>query len=293
MLRLRFDKGREAMRGLASSLMLMCALAAADASAGVLDRTRETGVFKIGYRTDAAPLSYQNDIGEPDGYSLDLCRVVASAVRQAAGVDKIAVQYVPVGTADRFDALRDGRIDILCGSTSVTLDRRKQIDFSLVTFVDGASVLFREDGPHTFEELENHKVGVRARTTTERTLRRTLNELSVGAEVVPLRDHADGLNQLESGELAAYFADRAILSNLLARSAIGNELRLSERFYTFERIALGLPLGDSEFRWVVDSALSELFRSDRILALFRAAFGVEVRPSDILKTLFILNSLPN
>ena len=175
------------------------AVQAAQADAGVLERTRETGVFRIGYRTDAAPLSYQNDIGEADGYSLALCRVVASAVRRNIGVGRISVQYVPVGTNDRFDALRDGRIDILCGSTSVTLERRKQVDFSLVTFVDGASVLFREDGPHTFEELEHHKVGVRARTTTERTLRRTLNELSVGAEVVPLRDHADGLRQLEQG----------------------------------------------------------------------------------------------
>lgn len=262
------------------------------AAAGVLEQTRESGVFRIGYRTDAAPLSFKNDIGEPDGYSVALCRVIASAVRREIGVGAISVEYVPVGTTDRFDALRDGRIHILCGATSVTLERRATIDYSMITFVDGASVLFREDGPHTFEELENHKVGVRARTTTERTLRRTLNELSVGAEVVPLRDHADGLAKLENGDLGAYFADRAILSNLLARSSQPEELLLSERFFTFERIALGLPAGDSAFRLVVDSALSELFRTDQILTPFRAAFGADASPSDVLKTLYLLNSLP-
>ncbi len=262
------------------------------AVAGVLERTRETGVFRIGYRSDAAPLSYKNDIGEPAGYSVSLCRRIASAVREAIGVTAISVEYVAVGTSDRFDALRDERIDILCGAASVTLERRKQIDFSMIVFIDGASVLFRDDGPRTFEELENHKVGVRARTTTERTLRRTLNELSVGAEVIPLRDHADGLHQLENGDLAAYFADRAILSNLLARSARADELLLAERFFTFERIALGLPRNDPDFSWIVDSALSELFRTDAILHVFRAAFGAGAVPSDILKTLHLLNSLP-
>lgn len=280
------------MNGKVAVVGLMLLALVESAMAGVLERTRDSGVFRIGYRTDAAPLSYRNDIGEPAGYSVSLCRQVASAVRRAIGVSAISVEYVAVGTTDRFDVLRDGRVDILCGAASVTLERRKQVDFSMVVFIDGASVLFRENGPRTFEELENHKVGVRARTTTERTLRRTLNELSVGAEVIPLRDHADGLRQLENGELAAYFAERAILSNLLARSARAEDLVLAERFFTFERIALGLPLNDPDFRWVVDAALSELFRTDGILHVFRAAFGAGAAPSDILKTLHLLNSIP-
>ena len=67
------------------------------AVAGVLERTRETGVFRIGYRSDAAPLSYKNDIGEPAGYSVSLCRRIASAVREAIGVTAISVEYVAVG----------------------------------------------------------------------------------------------------------------------------------------------------------------------------------------------------
>lgn len=274
-------------------LVLLSAMLLGSAHAGVVERTKETGVFRIGFRTDAAPLSFRNDIGEADGYSLRLCRVIASALRKKIGVPQIRVEYVPVGTSDRFEALKKGNIDILCGATSVTLSRRETIDFSLITFVDGAGVLFREDGPSTFEELEDHEVGVRARTTTERTLRRTLNELSVGATVAPLRDHADGLSKLESGEIAAYFADRAILSNLLSRSARPDELSLSDRFFTFERLALGLPHGDPGFRLVVDEALSELFRTDGIMQIFKTSFGPDAELSDVLRTLYLLNSLPD
>ena len=281
------------MRTRLASVLAAALLSVSVAQAGVLERVKESGVFRMGYRTDAAPLSYRNDIGEPAGYSLALCRHIASSVRRAIGVNEIEVAYVPIGTSDRFEALTNGRIDILCGATSVTLERRAHLDFSLVVFVDGTGVLFREDGPRNFEELENHKVGVRARTTTERTLRRTLNELSVGAEVIPLRDHGDGLRGLESGEIAAYFADRAILSGLLGRSTKPADLRLSDRFFTFERIALGLPSGDKAFRLVVDSALAALFRTDGIMQMFRTAFGPSAALSDVLKTLFLLNSIPD
>ena len=68
-------------------------------------------------------------------------------------LETISVEYVPVGAEDRFEAIMDGRIDLLCGATSVTIRRRAMIDFSIPTFIDGASVMFSADGPDGFEGL--------------------------------------------------------------------------------------------------------------------------------------------
>lgn len=262
------------------------------AAAQTLERVRASGEFKIGFREDAAPFAYKNMLGEPAGYAVDLCRHVAARVKSELGLESIRVTYLPVTAENRFDAVQNGRVDILCGPTSVTLSRRALVDFSIFTFVDGASVLYQADGPATFEELAGKKVGVRLGTTTETALKNSLKSLSLDAEVVAVADHADGLGKLESGDIAAYFADQAILLYLAAGSAAPEKLRLSNRHFTNEPYALALRRGDSDFRLLVDKVLSRLYRSGQIGQIFENAFGAQAKPSDPLKLLYAIHRLP-
>jgi polar amino acid transport system substrate-binding protein/glutamate/aspartate transport system substrate-binding protein len=260
------------------------------ARAGVLDNVRDTGVFKIGYRTDAAPYSYKNDGGEPAGYVVDLCREVAAAVQKEAGRE-VKVEYVVVTAEDRFDAVQSGKIDLLCEATSATLARRKLVDFSLMTFIDGASVMVREDGPQSFAGMAGQKIGVRAGTTTEAALRRSLADNNMKAEVVAVADHGDGLKKLESGEVAAYFADRAILSFLLIGPDSPKNLMVAKDYLTREPYALALARGDDDFRLLVDQTLARLYRSKKIDKIFGDNFG-KAKPSDVLRALYVINALP-
>ena len=84
--------------------------------ARTLDRIRANGELKIGFRSDAAPFSYRTEIGEPAGYSVDLCRAVAARLKQQLRLATLSVIYVAVGAEDRFKAVHDGRIDLLCGA---------------------------------------------------------------------------------------------------------------------------------------------------------------------------------
>jgi ABC-type amino acid transport substrate-binding protein len=275
---------------LISIAVVLALLSAHGATAGTLDRVKSDGVFRIGYRTDAQPYSYSTDAGLPAGYVVDLCREVATAVGKEVGRTDIRVEYVTVTAENRFAAVRDGRIDILCEPTSMTLSRRELVDFSLMTFVDGASVLFQADGPQTFEDLAGKKVGVRGGTTTERQLRATLARLKVAADIIAVEDHGDGVKRLASGELAAYFADRAILAFLLVNSDAAKNLRISEDYFSHETYALALPRNDGAFRLLVDRTLTRLYRSGEIVPIYEKNFG-NVPPSDIVKALFVLNSL--
>jgi ABC-type amino acid transport substrate-binding protein len=279
------------MRALFSVVVAALLLASQNVAAGTLDRVRGAGVFKIGYRTDAPPFSYNSAIGEPAGYIVDLCREVAAATKEELGLKDLKVEYVTVTAEDRFDAVKSGRVDLLCEATSVTLARRKLVDFSLMTFIDGASVMVRSDGPQSFKALAGHKIGVHEGTTTEDALRRTLADLKVEAEVVPVADHADGVKRLESGELAAYFADRAILTYLLLGEGAPKTLRISKEYFTREPYALALARGDDDFRFLVDRTLARLYRGGSMGAIFARSFG-KAKPSEILQTLYAINALP-
>lgn len=178
----------------------LTALLPLNASAAVLDDVRNTGVFKIGYRADAAPYSSVDPRGAISGYSIGLCRRIAEAVRKHLNLKNLTIDLIAVSGATRFDALTKGHIHILCGATTETLTRHKIIDFTPPTFITGAGFLTRTGGASDPRDLA--------------------------------------------------------------------------------------------FRNFADTALSRIYQSPEILTIFRTAFGPGAAPTELLKSLYIISSLP-
>jgi polar amino acid transport system substrate-binding protein/glutamate/aspartate transport system substrate-binding protein len=261
--------------------------------AGTLDRLRQDNTIRIAYRRDAPPFSYQNGEEKPRGFIVGLCQAVARRLSQQVNVPSLNVRYVPVTAADRFDAIRQGKADLLCEATTVTMDRRKVIDFSLDTFVDGAGLLTRADGPKALPAMEGQAIGVLAGTTTEQALRNTLSAAGIKAAVTLAATHAEGLALLDSGKVTAYFADRSILWVLRANSKVPDNLRLADEYLTIEPYALGLRKGDDEFRFEVDRALSGIYRSGEIAKILERTFGGDFQLSPILQSLYLISAIPD
>ena len=224
---------------------------------------------------------------------VDLCRSVAKHIGEQLNVSDLKVSYVLVTAANRFDAIENGKADLLCEPTSETLSRRAQVDFSIPTFVDGASLLVGADAPADFAALSGKKIGVLAGTTTEQSLRDTLARAGLVADITPAKTHQEGLAMLDKGEIVAYFADRAILAYLASKSADPSKLRLANNYFSLEPYALALPHGDEDFRLAVDRALSHIYRTGEIAIVFAHTFGDQMQPSDILKTLYSVSALPD
>jgi polar amino acid transport system substrate-binding protein/glutamate/aspartate transport system substrate-binding protein len=277
---------------LVGALMAMILALPSWASAQTLDQVRESGVLKIGYREDATPFSYKNAIGQPAGYTIELCQGVATAIAADIGRAQLALEYVPVTAANRFDAITSGQIDLLCGATTATLTRRETVDFSLGTFIDGGGVLLPADAPDSFGDLAGKKVGVNAGTTTEAALARALERHGIEATVVLVDSHEEGLAKLEAGEIAAYFGDQAILIFLAAGSAAPEKLKLGDGQFTLEPYALAMRRGDDDFRLAVDRALSNIYRAGEAGRMFKNNFGAKAVPSELLRALYVINTLP-
>src|SRR5271169_6490054 len=264
----------------------------AAASAGTIEKLRQDKTIRLAVRDDAPPFSFKDANGKPAGFMVDLCRAVAKHLAGELNLAELNIVYVPVTGTDRFEAIEQGKADLLCEPTSDTLSRREHVDFSIATFVDGASLLVLGDGPTDFGALAGKKVGVLSGTTTEQSLRDTLASANISAEVVAAKTHEDGLKMLDEGAVAAYFADRAILAYLASKSGEADKLRLANDYFSLEPYALALPRGDSDFRLAVDRALSRIYKSGEIAAVFANTFGAQMQPSDTLKTLYLVSALP-
>jgi polar amino acid transport system substrate-binding protein/glutamate/aspartate transport system substrate-binding protein len=255
------------MRAFLLALLASLVLQPASLGAQTLERIKETGRIVLGFRTDAAPLSYLGN-NQPSGYTPNICFALAEKIGADLGMTDIEVIFRPVTTEDRFDRVASGEIDLLCGAATITLSRQAQVDFSIPVYVDGTTVALRQDGPETLAGLAGMKIGVRSGTTTEEALRNSLAEDGIEADVVLFADHPAGIAALEANEIEAYFADQSILMFLLNASERAAEFKVLEEILTIEKQGLAMTRGDADFRLVVDRGLSELYQSGSLRKTF-------------------------
>ncbi len=283
-----------------SAVLAALVLTTGAASAGALDRIRQDKTIRIAFRADAPPFSYegktgksdQGKTGPPTGFMVDLCRAVAKHLAGQLNLPPLKIVYVEVTAVDRFDAISRGKADLLCEPTTQTLSRREQVDFSIPTFVDGAGLMIPSDGPKSLKALAGHKIGVLAGTTTEDELRGSLKAEGIAADVIPAQTHEQGLAMLDDGKVSAYFADRAILMFLAQQSKAPTKLLLADNYLSIEPYALALPRGDEDFQLAVNRALSNIYSSGEIVAIFTHTFGTKTKPSKMLQNLYVISALP-
>jgi len=282
---------------LLQTFVLTAALVAAPAGAaeltGTLKAIKARGAILIGYPPDAYPMAFAGENGIGEGYSVDLCREIAKDVGKALGVEQIAVRYVPVTLDGRFDAVASGKVDIECGTSTMTLSRMEKVDFTNMTFVDGGSLLVKKGSAiRNIVSLVDESVAVIPGTTTERALRDALAKSYVNAKVITVKDHGEGIAAVESGKVSAYASDRVILVGLLAQSKKLDTLTLADSQFSYEPYGFMIRRGDADFRLLANRTLARLYRSPDIVKIFEKWFAALGKPGDVLVMMYALNALP-
>jgi ABC-type amino acid transport substrate-binding protein len=260
---------------------------------GTLKAVADSGILKIGYRENATPFSYTGSDGKPAGYSVDLCQEIAAAVQQELRRPDLAVRWVPVTPENRMEAVATGAVDIECGSTSATLSRMEKVDFTLMTFVDGASVLVVENPSiGSIRDLGGKRIGVVTGTTTERVLTEYFREHSLQVTLVPMKDHDEGLAGLQASRIDGYASDKVILVGLALRARGTTRFGLLPETLSYEPYGLMVRRDDSAFRLVANRTLARIYRSGAIRTLYAKWFGALGRPTPALLLMYNLQGLP-
>jgi ABC-type amino acid transport substrate-binding protein len=276
---------------------LLLAIAAAQALAepteGTLRTIARSKTIRLGYLKEAVPFSFAESAGKPMGYSIDLCQRVVAGLQQKLELPQIDVKWVEVNTANRFERVADGTIDLECGTSTITLSRQKQVNFSLMTWADGGSFLVKPDfSVRALADLTGKKIAVIQGTTTDRALRQALKDRLVNAEVVPVKEHLDGLNAVAKGAADAYASDQTVLVGLAIAVSGQIQLKMAEMQFSFEPYGLTLRRNDPDFKLAVDEVLARLYRSGQILDIYDRWFGKLGKPSPAIFAVYNLAGLP-
>jgi ABC-type amino acid transport substrate-binding protein len=262
------------------------------AQSGTLEKVKRDGTLVMGYVEGAAPFSSTDGNGQPQGYSVDLCREIAAGIGAQLKIADLKTRWVPLTVQNRLDAVREKRVDLECSTTTWTLSRQAAVDFSLITFVDGANIVtLAERAIGRIADFSGKRIAVLGGTTTEKVLRAALARQKVNAEVVTIASRAEGVQMVDQGKADGFASDRATLIVAMAASKDRSRFRLLDQDLSVEPYALALPRDDHDFRLAVNRVLAGLYRGGGIQPIYERWLGPFGSPSLLLSAAYFIQGL--
>lgn len=265
----------------------------AQALDGRLKKIAQTKTIAIAYRADAMPFAFADDKNQVDGFSVDLCKRVASSIERQLDIKGLQIKWVPVTVQSRFEAVARGRADMECGSSTITLARLKQVDFSSIIFVETTGLLVKTaSGVRSLSDLSGKKIAVVGGTTNERAIDAQLKRRLLSATVVPFKSRDEAFAAVEEGKADAFASDKLLLLGAVTKAKDPRSLTLLTEELSFEPYGIVLPRGDAAFRLAVNTGLAQLYSSGQVVETFRRWFEAFGQIPPIIQAAYILGSIP-
>lgn len=283
---------------LSRPLLAVCILACWGIQAhaqATLKRIDERGQINIGHRESSVPFSYLDNNQQPVGYSIDLCLKIVDEVKKKLGKE-IKIQFVPITTANRIPQITSGAIDMECGTTTITLGRMEQLDFSMPFWITGTQIAVpKKSRVAQAEDLKGKTVGVLQGSSNERALQKLSQEKKLNLKFNYVKDYAEGFLSLETNRIDALAGDGTPLAVFAAtKSRRPQDFAVVGRLLTSDPYGVMFQRADAEFRLLVNRALAKAFESgeaEKLLNKHFASTGVKASPD--LLALYRAQSLPD
>ncbi|HEY8099224.1 MAG TPA: amino acid ABC transporter substrate-binding protein [Burkholderiaceae bacterium] len=247
-----------------------------------LKKIKETGVISIGFRVGSMPLSYVDNKQRPIGYSIDLCNVVIDAVKSKLKLASLEIKYIPVTSANRIPLIKNGIIDLECGSTTNSVERQRSVSFTITTFVASAHLLSKKDlNIQSIDDLKEQSVVSTAGTTSAALLAELNQSRGLGINILLTNDHVEAFKMVETNRAATFIMDDVILYSLVANARNPYDYVISNEALSNEPYGMIVRKDDPEFKNIADKALINLFKTGEINHIYRKWFQSPIAPKQV------------
>jgi glutamate/aspartate transport system substrate-binding protein len=241
-----------------------------------LRRIRDSGSLTIGVREASVPFSFIDAQKQPQGYSIDLCLKVADAIKNELKLARLDVRFLPVTSANRIEMVKDGKVDLECGSTTNTRDRQKDVAFAYTTFVAGIKMLAKKSSNiASVDDLRGKTVVVTKGTTSEKMLKQLNEDRVLKLTIVEAKDHNESFAAVASGKAAAFPMDDVLLYGLISKSDRPDDFAVVGKYLSVEPYGIMLRRDDPGFERIVDRTLNEMFQSGEVRRIYARWFATK------------------
>jgi glutamate/aspartate transport system substrate-binding protein len=249
---------------------------------GTLKKIKDTGTIALGVRDSSIPFSYLDDKQSYQGYSIDICMKVVTAVQKHLGLTSLQVKMNPVTSATRIPLMANGTVDLECGSTTNNLERQKQVAFAPTTFVTANRLLAKKSsGIKTLNDMKGKTLVSTSGTSNIKQLTALNSERNLGMSIQAAKDHAEAFLMVETGRAVAFAMDDVLLASLASSSKSPSDYAITEEALSTEPYGIMLRRDDPEFKKVVDAAVTALMKSGEINRIYDKWFQSPIPPKGV------------
>ena len=199
---------------------------------GVPAQLADKGKIKIGVKIDQPGISaLEPGSKAPVGFDDDMGKIIAGQL----GIAEDGIEWVETVSDNRESFLKDGTVDLVIASYSITDDRRKVVGQAGPYYLTGQQLLVRTEDAEKIagpDDLKNVKVcSVEGSTSLQRV------EDEYGAQPIPFATYSDCVDQLEKKTVDAVTTDGAILLGYAAKNP--DKLKVVGDAFSEERYGIG------------------------------------------------------
>jgi glutamate/aspartate transport system substrate-binding protein len=247
-----------------------------------LKKIKETGQITLGVRDSSIPFSYLDDKQSYQGYSIDLCMKIVTAVQKNLGLSSLNVKMNPVTSATRIPLMANGTIDLECGSTTNNLERQKQVAFAPTTFVTANRLLAKKSANiKSLDDMKGKTLVSTSGTSNIKQVTQLNSEKNLGMNIAAAKDHAEAFLMVETGRAVAFAMDDILLASLAASSKAPADYSITPEALSVEPYGIMMRREDPGFKKVVDEAISNVFKSGDINRIYNKWFLAPIPPKGV------------
>src|ERR1700735_2336225 len=248
------------MSKLASSSLVTVSLAAACLAFGpssasaqglgpTLQKIKDAGTITIGNRDSSVPFSYLDDNQKPIGFSLELCDLVVAKLKTKLGLPDLKIVYQAVNSSNRIPLVKNGTVDIECGSTANTIPRQQEVAYSVIFYAPQFKwIALKSSGLKITDDLKGKTVAVTQGTNTSQFVAKLNADKGLEMKILQGKDHAESFLLVETGRAAAFMEDDILLAGLKATANSPDDFAFLTDAFPSDPYGVMMSKGDPAFK---------------------------------------------
>ncbi len=240
--------------GIAAAAAVVLSLTATACGGGGGESGSEDGIT-IGIKFDQPGLGLKVPGGGYEGFDVDVAKYVAKEL----GYKESEITWKEAPSADRENLIRNGDVDLVAATYSITPERQKKVSFAGPYLMAHQDLLVRKDYDEIKTEKDLNDSELKLCSVTGSTSAQNVKkDFAPKADLQEYGTYSQCLTGLQSGTVDALTTDDSILAGYAAQEEYQGKFKLLGLNLSDEPYGIGLKKGDTKLQKKVNDALTKM-----------------------------------
>ncbi|NHN32395.1 glutamate ABC transporter substrate-binding protein [Paenibacillus agricola] len=215
-----------------------------------LEDIQKRGKLVVGVKFDTKLFGLKDPgSGKVEGFDIDIAKALAKKILG----DETKIELKEVTSKTRIPLLKNGDIDMIIATMTITEERKQEVEFSDVYFKAGQSLLVKKGSPIT--SVADVKKGTKVLAVKGSTSTDNIRKKSPEATVLEFENYQEAFTALKAGQGDTLTTDNAILYGMVKQDP---EYQVVGGTFTDEPYGMAIRKGDTGFATYVNDFLKAM-----------------------------------